>query len=234
VRGEQLAARRTSAKVRNLLKQLQQRYGKKPRPPSWGLVETLLFYLIYHSSSVSAARRAFKQFRDEYVDLNEVRVSSMNEIRATLKRAGANEQAAQVVRGVLKDIYLRENAVSLASIEELPADQAKRYLVQTEHLPTHAIDYLLLVRWEHPVLPVDEQIARMASRLGLASSKASVPQAQRSLMKLMRSDLFFDFFTLGLEHASKICREEPRCDRCALRKHCVYGKSASRKKKKKK
>lgn len=226
-----MPARRTSAKVRNLLKLLRQRYGKKPRPPSWELVETLLFYLIYHSSSVSAARRAFKHFRDDYVDLNEVRVSTMGEIRATLKNTGASEQAAQIVRSVLRDIYIRENAVSLASVAELPPDQAKKYLLQIEHLPAHAIDYLLLVRWEHPVLPVDEQIARMVSRIGLASSKASVPQAQRALMKLMRGDLFFDFFTLSLEHATKVCREKPRCDSCVLRKHCTYGKSASRKKK---
>ncbi len=226
-----MAARRTSAKVRSLLRLLQKRYGKKPRPPSWDHVDTLLFYLFYHSSSVSAARRAFKGFRDEYVDLNEVRVSSMSEIRSTLKRAGVNEQTAQVMRSVLKDIYMRENAVSLACIEELPAEQAKRYLLHIEHLPAHAIDYLLLIRWEHPILPVDDQIARMASRIGLASSNAGVPQAQKSLMKLMRSDLFFDFFTLALEHASKICREKPRCDRCALRKHCAYAKSASHKKK---
>jgi endonuclease III len=226
-----LAARRTSAKVRNLLRLLRQRYGRKPRPPGWELVDTLLFYLIYHSSSVSAARRAFKQFRDDYVDLNEARVSSISEVRATLKKAGASEQAAHVVRGVLKDIYLRENAVSLASIEQLAPDQAKRYLSQLEHLPAHATDYLLLIRWDHPVLPVDDQIARMASRIGLASANASPAQAQKSLMKTMRGDLYFDFFTLSLEHATKICRDEPRCDRCALRKHCAHGKSASRKKK---
>jgi endonuclease III len=226
-----LAARRTSAKVRNLLRLLRQRYGRKPRPPGWELVDTLLFYLIYPSSSVSAARRAFKQFRDDYVDLNEARVSSISEVRATLKKAGASEQAAHVVRGVLKDIYLRENAVSLASIEQLAPDQAKRYLSQLEHLPAHATDYLLLIRWDHPVLPVDDQIARMASRIGLASANASPAQAQKSLMKTMRGDLYFDFFTLSLEHATKICRDEPRCDRCALRKHCAHGKSASRKKK---
>jgi endonuclease III len=50
-------------------------------------------------------------------------------------------------------------------------------------------------------------------------------------MKLMRDDLFFDFFSLSLEHATKICRENPHCDRCMLRKHCAYAKSASRKKK---
>lgn len=226
-----MAARRTSAKVRNLLKLLQQRYGKKPHPPSWELVETLLFYLLYQSSSISAARRAFKHFRDDYVDLNEVRVSTMGEIRATLKKAGVNEQTAQLIRSALKDIYLRENAVSLASIEQLPPEQARRYLSQIEHLPAHAIDYLLLVRWEHPVLPVDDQIARMVSRIGLASANASAAQAQRALMKVMRGDFYFDFFTLSLEHASKICRDKPRCDHCALRKHCAHGKSASRKKK---
>lgn len=203
---------------------LEQRYGKKPRPPYWNFIETLMFYLVYHSSSVTAARRAFKAFKEEYVDLNEMRVSTLGEIRSTLKKAGANPDAAHQLRSLLKQIYLRENMITLKSLEEAGSEQVKSYLSRIEHLPPHAADYLLLVRRKHPILPVDSSVTRMAARIGLVAPRATEESAQRSLMKVVDNERYFDFYSLFLEHAGKVCGQEPRCERCVLLQHCKYGK----------
>ena len=217
-----MANRKRSMSISKILKNLEERYGKKPKPPSWTIVETLIFYILYHSSGITAARRAFKFLRDEYVDINEVRVSSLNELRNTLIKAGASEQIALPLRGILKQIFLQENDVSLEPMIELTPEQAKRYLSRFDNLPSHAIDYLLLIKWEHPILPVDKQIARMSSRLGLTSSNSSLTTTQKSIMRDLKKDRYFDFFSLLLEHTSKICGEEPNCDRCVLIKQCKY------------
>ena len=100
-----MAATVKSRTASKLLKILEERYGKKPKPPNWDIVDTLLFYTIYYVSGVTAARRALKAIREEYVDLNEFRVSSLSEIRGTLSRASCNEQVAYQLRGILRQIY---------------------------------------------------------------------------------------------------------------------------------
>jgi endonuclease III len=227
-----VAATKKSKTTLNLIKILEKRYGKKPPLPSWGFMETLLFYIIYYTSGITAARRTFKIIREEYVDLNEVRVSSLNEIRNTLRKANANEQVAYQLRSMLKQIFRIENAITLAGMEELPPDQVKRYFSRLEHLPAHAVDYLLLVKCKHPVLPVDGQVSRMAKRLGLVPVGTRVAQAQRTLMRNMNSDMYYDFYTLFLEHATKVCTARARCSRCVLLKQCKHGKAASGKKRK--
>lgn len=227
-----MVATKKSKQASKLLKVLEKRYGKKPVPPGWSAIDTLLFYMIYYYSGVTAARRALKAFREEYVDLNEVRVSSLNEIRATLRSAGASEEVAHPLREMLKQVFMRENEVSLETLNELGIDQAKRHLAQFDSLPSHSTDYLLLVRWNHSVLPVDERVAAMASRLGLAQTAATPAQVQKTLMRNVKAASYFDFYTLFLEHATKICTEKPRCGRCMLIKHCKHGKTASSKKNK--
>ncbi len=222
-----MIAANKSRDAAKLLGILEQRYGKKPRPPGWSLVETLLFYVIYYSSGVTAARRAFKAFREEYVNLNEVRVSTLSEIRATLRMAGASDKTAVQLRGMLKQIFASENVVSLAGLHGVPADQVKRYLSRLDVLPVHAIDYLLLVKWDYPILPVDRQVARMASRLGLTGANTREVRAQKTLMRKVNSNSYYDFYTLFLEHASKVCTDKPRCDRCVVAKYCKHGRSHS-------
>jgi endonuclease III len=219
---------KTTAKI---IAQLRGKYGKKPRPPSWETVEMLLFYLVYYHSGVTAARRVVKALREEYIDLNEVRVSSLNEIRGSLGKSGAEESLASQLRTVLKDIFMRENFVSLATIDALPPDQVKRYMSRLESVPGHAVDYLLLVQRNFPVLPVDKQVAVMAARLGLVTAGAGEAQAQKALMRKVDAKSYFEFYSLCLEHATKICGSEPRCAQCILRRQCKYGKSASRRKK---
>ena len=225
-----MAATVKSRTASKLLKILEERYGKKPKPPNWDIVDTLLFYTIYYVSGVTAARRALKAIREEYVDLNEFRVSSLSEIRGTLSRASCNEQVAYQLRGILRQIYIRENVVSLMSLKNLPPEQVKRFLSRFDHVPMHAIDYLLLIRWNYPVLPVDSHVARLTSRLGLVAAKSSPTQTQKSLSRNIKSNLYFDFYTLFLEHASKVCTAKARCDRCVLLKYCKRGKTLSGKK----
>lgn len=219
-----MADNKRSKLASKILVALEQRYGRKPKPPNWDYIETLLFYLIYHSSNITAARRAFKALKEEYVDLNEVRVSTLGEIRVTLNSAGANPEAAYQIRSLLKQIYLRENAITLQSLAEAGPEEIKSYFSRMEHLPQHATDYLLLIRCAQHILPVDSQVARMAARVGLIAPRASEESAQRSLMKVVESERYFDFYSLFLEHASKVCSQHPNCARCVLLQHCRHGK----------
>ena len=226
-----MASRKRSAAITKALKTLEGRYGKKPKPPNWNLIDTLIFYILYYDSGVTAARRAFKLLRDDYVDLNEVRVSSLNEIRSSLKKASASETSAMQLRSALKQIFLCENDVSLEQVAELTPEQAKRYFSKLDNIPAHTVDYMLLVKWNHPILPIDKQIALICSRVGFVTRNSSITTVQKSLMRDLKKDLFFDFFSLFLEHASKVCCKEPHCDRCILKKQCKYGNTSKRKKK---
>ena len=208
-----------------LLDTLGRRYGEKPRPANRSLMELAIFYLVYYRSGVTAARRVLKALHEEYVDLNELRVSTLSEIRATLARCAANQEVAHDLRSVLRQVFASENTISFESVEKLTADMAKRYLSRIERLPAHAVDYMLLTWWKSPVLPMDPQVARAAARMGLVDQAEDLAQVQKSLMKLVQADSYFDFYTLLLEHAGKVCGEKPHCERCVLLKSCRTGKA---------
>jgi endonuclease III len=89
---------------------------------------------------------------------------------------------------------------------------------------------MLLFAADHPVLPVDSPVSRVARRLGYGTGDADVTGSARSVRKAVVRELprdaaaFRRAFLYLSNHGSATCTErDPHCAICPLLNDCPYG-----------
>jgi endonuclease-3 len=100
-------------RLRKIISSLEKRYGRGNFPERNSYLEQLVFYYVFYHANLSGARKVLKSFRDNYVDWNEVRVSSLGEIGATLQNHSITPEVAVPIKEVLNGIFSTQNRMSL-------------------------------------------------------------------------------------------------------------------------
>jgi endonuclease III len=80
--------------------------------------------------------------------------------------------------------------------------------------------------WNRPEIPVDVHVYRIGGRLGLFRPNASFEEAHDELLLLVDPEDAYEFHMNLIRHGRELCRPEPRCGACALRRMCPFGRAA--------
>ena len=91
---------------------------------------------------------------------------------------------------------------------------------------------MLLFAGDHPVLPVDARVNRVATRLGYGERNASFSKTARSIREAVKpelpesADAYRRAYVYLAHHGATTCTEaDPHCDTCPLLKECAFGQS---------
>jgi len=209
--------------AQRLVKHAVDRYGelrnRKSRPP----LNQLILSIFYRLTSVRRATRALRELKRSFVDWNEVRVSHPAEVAAALSSAQWAYEGAEKVVWLLREVYDVHNRTNLDFLAELTTTQARSCLKSLPMVPALLADEVLLFSLNVPVLPLSGASARMCARLGLLENDRPTLKNQRGLASLFDKDYYapLDFFFCDV--AERICLpDEPRCQRCPLKRHCRH------------
>lgn len=82
--------------------------------------------------------------------------------------------------------------------------------------------------WNRPEIPVDVHVFRIGGRLGLFRPNASFDEAHDELLALVDPEDSYEFHMNLIRHGRVLCRPNPRCGDCALRRMCPYGRTGGR------
>lgn len=142
-----------------------------PEEPILG--EFLRSFLIWESTTPRAAT-ALRSVERSVVDFNELRICLAHDFIGMLgPRFPGVEQRALRIRAALSDIYLREHAVTLRHLADMPKRKARSYLESLEGVPHFVASRVVLVALGGHAAPID---SRILSRLCTASA---LPQGLR-------------------------------------------------------
>lgn len=211
--------------IPKLIAQLGKQYGKSAPPePTEESLEHLILLILLERTSERRAERALKQLRARFVDWNEVRVSAAFEIDEAIKDVEDARTKAERIRRILEGIFAKQNVLSLKDLDDMPPEKALRYLSSIDGIAWKDAAQLMLAHYDHPVLPVDEGVARVASRIGLCPESNSIQETRKALEPLAPERSFWEFFRLCQFHAEDTCIQgEYRCAKCTLAKQCETG-----------
>jgi endonuclease-3 len=81
--------------------------------------------------------------------------------------------------------------------------------------------------WNLPEIPVDVHVHRIGGRLGLFRPNASFDEAHDELLALVDPEDSYEFHMNLIRHGRELCRPAPRCEACALRRMCPFGRDLS-------
>jgi endonuclease-3 len=237
VRTAEAREKELKRKLARVMRILEERYGPHIYPEERSsLLEQLLFELLASANPVTNARKCLRDFREAYVDWNEVRVSSVREIQETLDRARieASGETAALVKSVLDRTFNELCRVDLDHLRSEGAEKARKFAARLDMLKPHEREYFLVAAGFETAPPLDPATERACERLGLFRPEDPPAKRRRALESAVESGAeALRLHHLLVEHGKKLCTAtDPKCAKCLLQTDCDFFRTAGEERKK--
>ncbi len=152
-------------------------------------VGTLVMSFLMWESTADKAQTAYDRILSSVVDFNDLRVSMPHE---TVEMIGPRYplalNRAQRLRATLRNIYMREHAVSLDKPAIAGKRDLKKYVDSLEGMVPYVANRLLLLSFDVHGLPVDEQLRTALIDAEVADASVEVPELASWLATQIRAD----------------------------------------------
>lgn len=169
--------------LKTLLKKLTKSVGVQTPHAQWDdPIEEFIWSFLLWDSTTAKAENALKRIRAGVFDYNELRVSLPGEIVALIgKRYPNAPERAVRLRAALDDIFRKENAVSLACLNQLTKREAKKALEAIDAAPSFVTNRVLLLSLGGHAVPLDERLHRLLIDADVLEPDTSLDDASAQL-----------------------------------------------------
>jgi len=210
--------------IENLIRCAVEKYGelkaRKVRPP----LDQLILGVMYRHTSVRRATRALREMNRGFVDWNEVRISSVEEIVSHLSNAAWAWDSARQIKAILNALFEKMNELSLGSLgEQMTPTQMRSFLCGLPGVDRELANEVMMLSFNVPVFPCSEGIARMCYRLGVLDTESPSAKNQRFLTKLIAPQYYVPVHLFLTDCSGRTCLPEgPRCQECLVQQWCNW------------
>ena len=209
--------------VRKYMRLMEKKFGRPNNPVKKPLLDQIVFFHLYAFGGNNRAKRALREFADEYVDWNEVRVSSLGQIGETLSKHGITPEAAPVLKDFLNQIYMEHNTINLEFLREEPIEFIRKFFLKVDAFLPGAVPFVLMVNKDSGALLPENPLRRLAERLGLVERGATRGKLNKVLREVVTDRESYKFFMLAVEHLRTICTPDtPKCQNCPMNADCDF------------
>jgi endonuclease III len=151
-------------------------------------ISTLVMSFLLWESTADRAQVAYDRILESVVDFNDLRVSMHHE---TMEMIGPRYPLAmnrsQRLRATLRNIYLREHAVSLDKPAAAGKREIKKYIETLEGMVPYVANRVLLLCFDTHGVPVDEQLRTALIDAEVADASVEVPELSSWLASQVRA-----------------------------------------------
>lgn len=211
--------------VATIVRRLRKEHGPVETPRRLDPLSELVFTILSQHTSDRNTYPAFQSFRRRFSTWDAARRAPVRSIAASVRSAGLADQKAPRIKRVLQEIHEQHGVTSLDVLNDIPTEEAARYLGSFHGVGPKTVACVLLFACGRPVLPVDTHVYRVSKRLGLLAANDTAEKAHEVLGRLVPDRLVLDFHMLQLRHGRKVCRaQNPRCAECVLVDGCPEGR----------
>jgi hypothetical protein len=188
------------------------------------VLETVILGALSASMPLADVLKCWSEFKTEFVDWNEVRISSAAEVAGTFPGAKHPIQLAMQLKEMLQVVFERRHMLSLEFLRENTIAETKEFFKRSPSLPDLARQLVLSYIKLQPHVPLESWAQGGLIRAGLLSSSVSAAQRQRQL--------FDQLDGIPLLHAVLALHEEARLHpdpavEAAARKKAAQAKEAA-------
>ena len=200
---------------------LGEEYGRVGARPSRNPMTELALTLLSQNTSDHNSGRAFHRLLERFPSWDAVIAAPTAEVEDAIRPGGLAPTKAPRLQALLAEVKERAHDFDLCDLEEMPLDEAKRWLRSLPGVGPKTAACVLLFALARPALPVDTHVERVARRLGLIPRKASAEKAHDLLEAKLEPDEVYAFHIDLIQHGRRTCHaRSPRCDECPLLERC--------------
>ena len=135
---------------------LKKRYPSVSKLPDLPVLETMLFAVCLENATVKDAETAYQRLASNFHDLNEVRVSSIEELEAVFQGMSTPDWRAMRIRGILGYIFESTYSFEFDGLKRKTLELAAKQLTKIKELTPFVRDFTLHASLGAHVIPLDD------------------------------------------------------------------------------
>lgn len=177
--------------------------------------------ILSQNTSDTNRDRAYALLRERFASWDEVRDAPLADVIEAIRPGGLAQQKAPRIQAVLREL----GGDDLAWLRDAPRERALDFLTALPGVGRKTAACVLIFSFDRPEIPVDTHVYRVGGRLGLFAARASFEAAHDEMLAIVDPEDAYELHMNLIRHGREVCRPRPRCEECALRRMCPYGRA---------
>jgi endonuclease-3 len=167
------------------------------------IIEAIIYHRLHSHMEPSMAVKSYRMITSEFVDWNEVRISPIREIQEQVSKGDDSLELSVFIKDFLEFVHARHQSLSLEHLAEENLTEIRRYLKQVRGIDAINIDLILLLRKEHPIIPLNLSMERLLCQLNIVNSQESRDRKEKAVYELVGAESALMFHHLLLDHCRR-------------------------------
>lgn len=184
-------------RLQRLYRELKRAHPEVEKTSYEDPVEALIRGIISERMNESAAQRAVREINKAFVDLNDLRVSRVEEIAEALGRnATGCRETALALTSALRGIFDEHHRISLQTLKKLGKKPARQDLEKIEGISRFAVNYCLLTALDVHAIPLTEAMVNYLKTNGIIEGNADPEELDGFLTRCVAAKDAYEFYAL--------------------------------------
>lgn len=216
------------ARVRAIRDRLAELYGHPAWEPHGDPIAELVRTVLSQNTSDTNRDVAYGRIRDRLPTWVDVRDAPVEELTEALRPGGLARTKAPRIQEILRLITDAGGEPNLGWLADADREAALDYLTGLPGVGRKTAACVMIFALGRPEIPVDTHVYRVGGRLGLFPARASFELAHDEMLRITDPKDAYELHINLIRHGREVCRPAPRCEACALRRMCPYGRRLAR------
>ncbi len=186
-----------SKKIKRLYSTLKRKYPKVGKISSDKLIYALVYGIIAEELSESSTESAMKRFKNHFVDLNDLRVSSTDEIVEQLGEDNAvTRDIARRLNSFLRAVFNKYHTLNLEDLKKGGKRPAKQALEKLNGSSSFVVDYCMLNALDGHAIPLTKPMIDYLKDNDLVYNDADEQDIEGFLTRQIPASNGYEFYQL--------------------------------------
>jgi endonuclease III len=210
------------ARVRAIRDRLRELYGKPESKPHGHPIAELVRTILSQNTNDLNRDVAYDRLRERFPTWVEVRDAPLDQIREAVRPAGLADTKAPSIQEALRRATADGGEPDLDWLADAEREEAIDYLTGLPGVGRKTAACVMIFALGRPEIPVDTHVYRVGGRLGLFPERISFEGAHDEMLRVVDPEDAYELHINLIRHGRAICRPQPRCEACELRRMCPY------------
>lgn len=161
---------------------------------------------------------------NRFDNIQSIANASVTEIEKCLHSVGLYKHKAKAIKGIADYIIQNYNG-NLDKLLDYEPETIRQELLKMPGVGTKTADCMLELGFGKMFLPIDVNVGRVSSRLGIVPASATQYEEIRACIETQIPkdiEIFRDVHTYLLALGKKVCKSRPKCMECPVSFCCHY------------
>jgi len=159
--------------------------------------DAVVYAIIAENITETAAQSAIKRFDDYFIDLNDLRVSPIEEIIEVFgEDTPVTRDIASTLTRALRAVFNEYHVVSLTALRKIGKRPAKRVLEKLDGTTDFVVNYCMLTALQAHAIPLTKNMIEYLKSNELVHADADEQQIQGFLMRQISAKNGYEFYAL--------------------------------------